>query len=74
MAAKKKAKKQELVARDIIMEYGDVLEFDQLERALKPFGLIVTVDPACEGSDTNGFIISNRKLTKAELREWAERC
>jgi hypothetical protein len=72
--ATKKTKKSELVATDLLVEYGDPLEFEQLQQALKPFGLTVIVDPACEGSDTNGYIISNRKLTRAELKEWAERC
>lgn len=74
MAKKTTSKKAPLVARDLLVEYGDPLEFEQLRDALKPFGLTVTIDPACEDSDTNGYIISNRKLSKDEMKEWAERC
>lgn len=45
---------------------------DDLEEALKPFGLIVTEHPAFEGSDQFGFIISDRPLTDEELQEASE--
>lgn len=42
---------------------------EELEKALAKFGLVLTEHPATEGSDTYGYIISNRKLNKEELKE-----
>lgn len=42
---------------------------EQLENTLKPFGLYVYDDPTFEGTDWFGYIISNKKLTPAELKE-----
>lgn len=40
-----------------------------LEDALKQFGLSVTSHPSWDGADEVGLIISNRKLTEADLKE-----
>jgi len=42
---------------------------EELQSALKPFGLYVYDDPTSEGTDWFGYIISNKKLTTAELKE-----
>lgn len=74
---KKKAKKKspkkpkKLVHGEIVLDWREQLGLEDLVAALEPFGLTVTEHPACEGSDSYGFIISNRPLTKAELKEAA---
>jgi hypothetical protein len=45
---------------------------DDLVAALKPFGLIVYQDPGLEGSDSFGFIISDRELPPDELEDISE--
>jgi len=42
-------------------------ELDELQDALKPFGLHVYEDPDSEGSDWFGYVISDKALDKAEL-------
>jgi hypothetical protein len=45
---------------------------ENLEKALKPFGLHLYSDPLFEGSDGFGFIISNAPLTPEELEVLSE--
>ena len=42
---------------------------DDLQEALQPFGLHVYEDPSWEGTDHMQYVISNKKLTAAELKE-----
>lgn len=39
------------------------------QAALAPFGVFVYQDPDCEGSDSYGYIFSNKKLTREEIAE-----
>lgn len=63
----KKQLKSATVAWDWKASGEEIVE--ELKQALANFGLVVTEHPATEGSDTYGYIISNRTLTKAELKE-----
>ncbi len=78
MATKKKTKtpktSKKLVATDLVYDWKESVHHADLQRALKPFGIVVTEDPATESNDSFGFIFSNRKLTKAELEEYKNRC
>jgi len=47
-------------------------ELDELQEALEPFGVRVYADPACEGSDSFGYIFSSEELTSDELSEISE--
>ncbi len=42
---------------------------EEWTNALKAFGLRVYKLPSCDGSDNYGFIISDRKLTKKQLKQ-----
>ncbi len=42
---------------------------EDLQELLEPFGVVVTAHPGCEGTDTYGFIFSNRELTEEEYEE-----
>ena len=42
---------------------------DELQRALKPFGINVYKDPQHEGSDSFGYIFSNQNISYDELCE-----
>jgi hypothetical protein len=44
---------------------------EDLQIALKPFGVLVTENPGLDGSDSYGYIFSNRPLTPKEVREIA---
>lgn len=44
----------------------------ELRTVLKPFGVRVYRDPACEGSDAYGYIFADRDLTPEELKAAAE--
>jgi hypothetical protein len=65
------AKKQKaLKSRSLSWDWKDCPSAPDLQDALKEFGIVVTVHPACEeGSDTFGVIFSNRPLTEEELEE-----
>lgn len=47
-------------------------EMEDLQRALKPFGIQVYEDPSSEGSDWFGYILSDKEMTRAECEQWAE--
>lgn len=40
---------------------------DDLTKALAPFGVFVYDDPSCEGTDSYGFVFSDRPLTDTDL-------
>jgi hypothetical protein len=42
---------------------------EDLEAALKPFGILVYQDPTLVGSDCFSYILTNEPLTLADLRE-----
>lgn len=63
------AKKPELKFTVGTWDWKDSPDADELAELLAPFGVTVTAHPACEGSDSYGFIFSDRPLTKAELKE-----
>jgi hypothetical protein len=44
-------------------------EFEDLQKALKPFRIFVYEDPDFEGSDMYGYIFSDRKLTRKDLKK-----
>jgi hypothetical protein len=44
-------------------------DVSELQQALRPFGIVVTADPRCEGSDQYGYLFSNRPLTREELSD-----
>ena len=46
---------------------------EELERALKAFGIRVYEDPMSAGTDSYGFIFSNEELTDEDLAELEER-
>jgi hypothetical protein len=56
----------------IAWDWKDHPSKEELRAALKPFGVFVEDHPGCEGTDTIGYVFSDRKLTKAELAEIAE--
>jgi hypothetical protein len=45
-------------------------DLGDLRKTLKPFGIHVYEDPIFQGSDTYGFIFSNKKLTKKDLNKY----
>lgn len=45
---------------------------EELTEALAPFGLFVYPDPQCEGSDSYGYILSERALTRDEITVLSE--
>lgn len=48
-------------------DWKDHPELEELETALRPFGVHVYEDPVCEGSDTFGFIFSSEALNRTRL-------
>lgn len=62
---------KKLISRDICWDWKSSPSLEDLRKALAPLGVTVTEHPACEGSDTFGYIFSNRPLTKEELDEAA---
>lgn len=63
---------KELKHSEIVLDWNEQIELDFLREALEPFDLTVIDHPACEGSDSYGFIISNRPLTEEEYKEAEE--
>lgn len=45
---------------------------ESLRKALEQFGVHVYDNPACEGSDSYGFVFSGAPMTKGDLEKWAE--
>jgi hypothetical protein len=56
------------VIKSISWDWKDSPDFDDLNKALWPFGVYVYPDPACEGQDSMGFIFSDKPLSTAEIR------
>jgi hypothetical protein len=57
--------KQTLITTTVAADWKDIEGLcKEFETALKKFGIHMVQDPDMEGSDTYGFILSNRKLTK----------
>ena len=50
-------------------DWKDHPSLEDFQDLLKPFGIVVIDHPALDGSDSYGFIFSNRKLTKKEMDE-----
>ena len=56
--------------QQVYYDWKDTAEAgEEFRRALRAFGLHVYRAPSCEGSDTYGFIVSNKPMTKAKLRK-----
>lgn len=70
MATKKKP--VPLKHTEMSWDWKESPQLEELQELLQPFGVFVTDHPACEGSDSYGYIFSNRPLTKKELKEAAE--
>lgn len=68
----------ELKVETVSADWKDVEGLiDGFRDALKKLGVVMISHPDFEGSDTYGFILSNRRLTKAELKDECideERC
>lgn len=45
---------------------------DELNKSLNKLGVFVYEDPSLDGSDSLGYIFSNKKLTDKELNEISE--
>ncbi|MEA3339251.1 MAG: hypothetical protein U9R15_04735 [Chloroflexota bacterium] len=45
---------------------------DNFEKAIENFGLFMYDNPECSDSDTYGFIISNKRLTKKQVIKLCE--
>jgi hypothetical protein len=43
-------------------------DFDDLQKALSPFGIYVYPDPMWEGQDGAGFVLSDKPLTRKQIR------
>jgi hypothetical protein len=43
-------------------------DFDEMQKALSPFGIYVYPDPMWEGQDGAGFILSDKPLTRKQIR------
>ena len=56
----------------ISWDWKSAPRFEQLQVALKPFGVNVYKDPSAAGSDWYGYILSNEPLSDAQLTEAAE--
>jgi len=56
------------VIKSISWDWKEAPDFDDLNKALWPFGVYVYPDPACEGQDSTGFIFSDKPLSNAEIR------
>jgi hypothetical protein len=54
-------------ASEIICDWNGPIDDNVLARALRKFGVYVVPHPACEGTDSHGFIFSDRPLTDEEL-------
>ena len=46
---------------------------DKFEKALEEFGIHMYPDPFYEGSDTEAFILSEKKLTKEQIEKLCKR-
>jgi len=62
-----KAKKPKLT--EIWYDWKESPSVEDLQKALRPFGVFVADDPIFEGQDSHGFLFSDLKLTKAELKQ-----
>ena len=61
---------KKLQYEEVTADYKDVEGLiESFEDALHKFGLFIVEDPRFEGSDTFGFLISNREITKKELKD-----
>ncbi len=72
MAATKRAKKTihtRLKTTELVYDWKERPETEELKRELRKFGVFVYDSPGCEGTDSYGFVFSNKKLTKEELRK-----
>lgn len=56
----------------LVFDYKDSVEevMDSVKAELKKFKLEVTELPSTDGSDSPGFVISDRKLSKKELQDY----
>lgn len=41
----------------------------EFKKAIEKLGGRVYLDPTCEGTDAYGFIVSDKKLTRSEIKE-----
>jgi hypothetical protein len=57
----------------ITYDWKDSPSLEQLQSALEPFGVLVYEDPSVAGSDSYGFVFSNKKLTNQDLEEIGSR-
>jgi hypothetical protein len=58
-----------LVYGEFVLDWKETPTLKDMQEALKPFGLTVIEHPSCGQSDSYGFVISNRPLTKEERQE-----
>lgn len=65
----KKTVKTRLKTDELVYDWKERPETDELRRTLRKFGVFVYDSPGCEGTDSYGFVFSNKKLTRKELRE-----
>lgn len=63
------SEKKSLVCTEITWDWKESPTKEELTRALEPFGVQVTEHPDTVGSDSFGFIFSNRSFTKEELKK-----
>lgn len=54
-------------------DWKEAASVEELQEALKPFGIHVYDDPMLDGTDSYGFVFSDHKLSKAELNKIANR-
>ena len=55
-------------------DYKDMVGLiEEIEEQLENFGLFVYDDPAMEGSDMYGLIISNQKLSEKKLQDLSDK-
>ena len=51
------------------LDWKDNLDAETLEDALRPFGVYVHENTALRGTDTTGFIFSDKPLSQDEIQE-----
>lgn len=68
----KKPHPKDVGVYDIMIDSKDVSDegLETFIEAFRVMELFVIDDPRCEGSDTYGLIISTRKLTSKEVKQW----
>lgn len=63
-------KKNKRIINHLYIDWKEHPELDDLRAILKPMGVYVYASPMSEGSDTTGFVFSNKPLTTSEIKKY----